>query len=179
MGRFCGGCASRRKSRSEIDVRVLAPAIVAIMKSPCHQDRDSFDTISRIDIMGSGMCGQTFLAFAIYRTLASARSRHWNAGRFCFLANAPGLTDVQVCPNTHTNMPSAAVARFRSGTGRDWKRLLRSNTNNWLTTLPSDALRANFANNHYGTRSRDSYASSSESYFARMREILELLRSGS
>ncbi len=27
-------------------MRVLAPAIVAITKSPCHQDRDSFDTIS-------------------------------------------------------------------------------------------------------------------------------------
>src|SRR5437899_321539 len=46
MGRFPGGSALPRNSRSEIDVRVLAPAIVATTKSPCHQNRDSFDTIS-------------------------------------------------------------------------------------------------------------------------------------
>src|SRR6266436_5252782 len=77
MGRFSGGCASRRKSRSEINVRTLAVAIVAITNSPCHQDRDSFATISGIDIMGSGMRGQTCLSTArLYEPLAEFLSQH-------------------------------------------------------------------------------------------------------
>jgi hypothetical protein len=61
MGRFSGGKASRRDSWSEINVRALAAAIGAIINSPCHQDRDSFGTISPIDIMGSETRGQTLL----------------------------------------------------------------------------------------------------------------------
>src|SRR2546425_6586293 len=75
MGRFSGGCACRRKSRSEIDVRAVAPVMVAITKSPCHQDRDSFDTISRIDIMGSARRGQTFLAFGVAVSDSGERTR--------------------------------------------------------------------------------------------------------
>jgi hypothetical protein len=61
MGRFSGGTASRWKSRSEINVRTLAAATVAITNSPCHQDRDSFRTISRTDTMRTGTHGQTLL----------------------------------------------------------------------------------------------------------------------
>src|SRR4030095_5706881 len=59
MGRFSGGTASRWKSRSEINVRRLAAATAVMMNSPCHQDRDSFGTISRTDIMRSEACPQT------------------------------------------------------------------------------------------------------------------------
>jgi hypothetical protein len=41
------------ESRSEINVRTLAAATVATTNSPCHRDRDSFGTISGIDIMRS------------------------------------------------------------------------------------------------------------------------------
>jgi len=61
MGRLSGGKASRRDSWSEINVRALAAAIAAITNSPCHHDRDSFGTISQIDITGSEMRGQTLL----------------------------------------------------------------------------------------------------------------------
>src|SRR4030095_14423877 len=77
MGRFFGGCASRRKSRSEINVRTLAFAIVAITNSPCHQDRDSFATISRIYIMGSGTRGQNLPSTARpYEPPAEFLSQH-------------------------------------------------------------------------------------------------------
>src|SRR5215468_5450933 len=77
MGRFSNGCASRRKSRLEINVRTLALAIVAITNSPCHQDRDSFATISRIEIMGSGTRWQTCLSTARpYEPLAEFLSQH-------------------------------------------------------------------------------------------------------
>jgi hypothetical protein len=45
-------------------VRALAPAIVAITNSVCHQDRDSFATISWFDIIGSGTRWQTCLSMA-------------------------------------------------------------------------------------------------------------------
>jgi len=61
MGRFSGGKASWRDSWSEINIKALAAAIAAITNSPCHHDRDSFGTISRIDITGSEMRGQTLL----------------------------------------------------------------------------------------------------------------------
>src|SRR5215510_16131141 len=77
MGRFSGGCPWRRKSRSEINVRTLALAIVAITNSPCHQDRESFATISRIDNMGSGTGEQTCLSTAwLYEPLAEFLSQH-------------------------------------------------------------------------------------------------------
>src|SRR6266436_6892700 len=77
MGRFSGGCASRRKSRSEINVRTLAVAIVAITNSPCHQDTDSFATISRIDIMRSATRGQTCLSTArVYEPHAEFLNQH-------------------------------------------------------------------------------------------------------
>src|SRR4030095_9067101 len=63
MGRFSGGTPSRWESRSEINVRALAAATAPITNSPCHQDRDSFGTISRIDIMGSETRGQTLLVW--------------------------------------------------------------------------------------------------------------------
>jgi hypothetical protein len=61
MGRFSGGIASRWKSRNEIKVSTLAAATAAITSRPCHQDRDSFRTISGTDIMGTGRHGQTLL----------------------------------------------------------------------------------------------------------------------
>ena len=61
MGRFSGGTTSRWKSRSEINVTTIAAATVAITNSPCHQDRDSFRTISGTDTMRTGTHGQTLL----------------------------------------------------------------------------------------------------------------------
>src|SRR4030095_17124137 len=63
MGRFSGGTPARWESRSEINVRAPAAATAPIIKTPCHQDRDSFGTISRIDIMGSETRGQTLLVW--------------------------------------------------------------------------------------------------------------------
>ena len=64
MGRFSGGTASRWKSRSEINVSTLAAATAAITSRPCHQDRDSFSTISGTDIMGRDPREQTLLTTA-------------------------------------------------------------------------------------------------------------------
>jgi hypothetical protein len=64
MGRFSGGTASRWKSRSEINVRTLAAATVVTTNSPCHRNRDSFGTISGIDIMRSEARRQTLLMTA-------------------------------------------------------------------------------------------------------------------
>jgi hypothetical protein len=61
MGRFSGGTASRWKARSEINVRTLAAPTAAIISRPCHQDRDSFRTISETDIMRTGTHEQTLL----------------------------------------------------------------------------------------------------------------------
>ena len=51
----------RWKARSEINVSTLAAATAAITSRPCHQDRDSFRTISGIDIMGMDRREQTLL----------------------------------------------------------------------------------------------------------------------
>jgi len=46
-----GGCALVLKLRNEIDVSVHAAAMVAMAKSACGQDRNSFVTIYRIEHM--------------------------------------------------------------------------------------------------------------------------------
>ncbi len=45
-----------------------APAMVALMKNPCHQDRDNFG-IAHFDIRGSTKAGKLFAAvrFAAFR----------------------------------------------------------------------------------------------------------------
>jgi hypothetical protein len=46
-------------------------------------------------------------------------------------------------------MISVIVGPLRSGMRRDQNRLLRSNGNNWLTTLLFDGLQANFVNDRH------------------------------
>ena len=82
MGRFSGGTASRWKSRSEINVRTLAAATVAITNSPCHQDRDSFGTISRTDIMRSEAHRQTLL-ITPRQMIASRTEKFLNPTQIC------------------------------------------------------------------------------------------------
>src|ERR671931_1739462 len=82
MGRFSGGTASRWKSRSEINVRTLAAATVAITNSPCHQDRDSFGTISRTDIMRSEAHRQTLL-ITPWQMIASRTEKFLNPTQMC------------------------------------------------------------------------------------------------
>ena len=57
MGRFPGGNAAVRKSRTEIAVRIPAPASVAIMKTARHQDGEIFD-IAHADIRRSTAVGK-------------------------------------------------------------------------------------------------------------------------
>src|SRR5205809_1053240 len=56
-----GRPASVRQSRSETDVRMPAPAMVALMKNPCHHNGDCFD-IARSDIRGGTEAGKLFAA---------------------------------------------------------------------------------------------------------------------
>jgi len=121
MGRFSGGCASRRESRSEINVRTLALAIVAITNSPCHQDRDSFATISRIDIMGSGTRGQTCLQ----RRGCTNRSQNFLANialmeRCGPLAVRCALSAKSVVPELILFGRRVPVDSHGAGSGRNW-----------------------------------------------------------
>jgi hypothetical protein len=80
-------------------VRTLALAIVAITNSPCHQDTDSFATISRIDIMGSGTRGQTCLSTArLYEPLAEFLSQHDTHERCGLLAARYAFSGKSVVP---------------------------------------------------------------------------------
>jgi hypothetical protein len=58
------------KQRSSANFRFLktklSEFVMTLIEEPMPPGSSGFDTISRIDIMGRGMRGQTFLAFAVF-----------------------------------------------------------------------------------------------------------------
>jgi hypothetical protein len=91
------------------------------MNSPCHQDRDSFATISGIEIMGSGTRGQTCLSTARpYEPLAEFLSQHNTQAELRPVGSALRLFGEVSRAGTYLFDRQVPVDIHRAGSGRNW-----------------------------------------------------------